>query len=167
MKLVVSILLTSGMVALLAGDRARAAVSSADQGSEILALEKKLAATREELAAAKTALVISKSQTEAAEARIQALSQTDSLVDSLRGQIRVLERDLRSATTALKQLAAAKTAGEPAASTPAVAANEGVATRLALADAKQRLASMSEELTVARNQLAATRELESRVRQLE
>jgi DNA repair exonuclease SbcCD ATPase subunit len=167
MKLVSVILLVSGIVALPPGGRAFAAASAADQASEIIALEKRLAATREELAATKTALAVSKSQTEAAEARIQTLQQTDSLVDSLRGQVRVLERDLQSATNALKHLAAARAAGETAAPAQSISANEAEATRVALAEAKQRLASMGEELAAARSQLTAARELESRIRQLE
>jgi DNA repair exonuclease SbcCD ATPase subunit len=167
MKLVSFILLTAVTVALPISGRALAAASAADQASEIIALEKSLAATRDELAAMKTALAISKSQTEAAESRIQALSQTDSPVDSLRSQVRVLERDLQSATTALKRLAAEKAAGEPAGSRQPVAASEDESTRRALDEAQQRLASVSQELAGTRNQLAAARELESRVRQLE
>lgn len=82
--------------------------------AEVAALEKKLAATRDELAEVKTALAISKGETEAAEARARNLARPDSQVDALRGQVRVLERDLQSATSALKRIAADKTAMEAA-----------------------------------------------------
>lgn len=91
-----------------------AAANDPPQPNEIVVLEKKLAAARDELAAAKTALAISKSETEAAETRARALARPDSQVDALRGQVRVLERDLQSATTALKRIAADKTAAEAA-----------------------------------------------------
>jgi chromosome segregation ATPase len=82
--------------------------------AEVAALEKKLAATRDELAEVKTALAISKAETEAAEARARNLARPDSQVDALRGQVRVLERDLQSATSALKRIAADKAATEAA-----------------------------------------------------
>ena len=82
--------------------------------AEVAALEKKLGATRDELAQIKTALAISKAETEAAEARARNLARPDSQVDALRGQVRVLERDLQSATSALKRIAADKAATEAA-----------------------------------------------------
>src|SRR5688500_14117734 len=82
--------------------------------AEVAALEKKLAATRDELAEVKTALAISKGETEAAERRARNLARPDSQVDALRGQVRVLERDLQSATSALKRIAADKAATEAA-----------------------------------------------------
>lgn len=88
--------------------------AATDPASEIAALEKKLAAARDELAAAKTALAISKSETAAAETRLRTLNRPDSEVEALRGQVRVLERDLQSATTGLKRIAADKSAIEGA-----------------------------------------------------
>lgn len=82
--------------------------------AEVTALEKKLAATRDELAEVKTALAVSRTETEAAQARARNLGGPDSQVDALRGQVRVLERDLQSATSALKRIAADKSATEAA-----------------------------------------------------
>ena len=94
--------------------QAAAAANDPSLGAEVAALEKKLAAVRDELAEAKTALAISKAETEAAETRARARSGPDSQLDALRAQVRVLERDLQSATNALKRIAADKAAIEAA-----------------------------------------------------
>jgi chromosome segregation ATPase len=130
--------------------------------SEIAALEKKLSAARDELAATKTALAIAKSQAEAAEARAQTFAQTDSQLVSLRAQVRILERDLQSATAALKRSAADKTAGAP--SNPLRAdATEGASVRPPAAGpspgvtvgADQKMAELQSELNNVNSRLAA------------
>src|SRR5690606_28118835 len=102
------------------------------------------------------------------EARATALLQTDSQLDTLRRQIRILERDLQSATTALKFVAANKAtadaalaaaAGDEGAGTmtgasafPAAATPAGAA---ASATIDPRVEELEGDLTQARSQLAA------------
>ena len=157
--------------------RVFAAVADATPASEVAALEKKLAAARDEVAALKTALAVSKSQTEAAEKRAKVVERPDSEVDSLRSHVRVLERDLQSATTALKKLAAEKAAadgalrsGAPAAadrsrgasapSAPPEAAASDAKIRgldLALNEARAQLAAAEKSLEVRDAELASLR----------
>jgi chromosome segregation ATPase len=113
MKLASLVILAVGSTAFPVFPSALAA-NDPSLAAEVAALEKKLAATRDELAEVKTALAISKSETEAALARARNLISPDSQVDALRGQVRVLERDLQSATSALKRVAADKAATEAA-----------------------------------------------------
>lgn len=113
MKFASLVLLATGPASFLLGPCAWAA-NDPSLAAEVAALEKKLAAARDELTEVKTALVISKAETEAAETRARARAGPDSEVDALRGQVRVLERDLQSATSALKRIAADKTAMEAA-----------------------------------------------------
>ena len=114
MKFVRFILLTVGFLPFRGNIIVFAAEGEATPGSEIASLEKKLAAVRDELAAAKTALAISRAETEAAQSRAKALVKPDSEVESLRSQVRVLERDLQSAMAALKRVSADKAAAESA-----------------------------------------------------
>ncbi|MGH7960187.1 MAG: hypothetical protein ACREH8_24700, partial [Opitutaceae bacterium] len=102
-----------------------AAAADPDQSGQIVALEKKLGAARDEVAALKTALAISKSETAAAETRAKAREKPDSETDSLRTQVRILERDLQSATSALKRVAESKAAADAA----LAAANQQLAGR--------------------------------------
>jgi chromosome segregation ATPase len=113
MKFASLVLLAAGPASFLFGQSA-AAANDPSLGAEVAALEKKLAAVRDELAEAKTALAISKAETEAAETRARARSGPDSQLDALRAQVRVLERDLQSATNALKRIASDKAAIEAA-----------------------------------------------------
>ena len=169
------------------------AQNDAGQANEIVALEKKLAAARDELAATKTALAIAQSQTQAAESRVQALSQTDSQVVALRSEMRLLERDLQSATAALKQLAADKAAVESAlaeatkqspstrspgpdagSAAPAGGGEKIAGLQAELKEIQSRLGAAEntiqvrdKELAKLRPELATAREFESRVRELE
>ena len=113
MKFASLVFLAAGPASFLPGHAAFAA-NDPSLGAEVAALEKKLAAARDELAEAKTALAISKAETEAAETRARARAGPDSQIDTLRGQVRVLERDLQSATSALKRIASDKAAIEAA-----------------------------------------------------
>ena len=175
MKFVPLLLLTFGSVLLRPGTVAFAAASDADQSGELVALEKKLAAARDEVAALKTALAISKSETAAAETRAKTLAGSDSQLDTLRSQVRMLERDLQSATTALKRVAADKAAAESAlaaaneqlAGTPRNATasrpSADVATARAAPAVDARVADLQAQLNEARSHLtAAEKELESR-----
>ena len=114
MKFAPLLYLCVALIAVLDRTPASGAVHDADQSREITSLEKKLAATRDELAAVRTALAISKSETEAAVAKAKALTQPDSQVEVLRNEVRLLEQDLRSATAGLQRLAADKAAAESA-----------------------------------------------------
>lgn len=175
MKVVPLLLFTLGPAASVLCPVALAAAGDITPSSEIAALEKKLAAARDELAAAKTALAISKSETEAAETRARALARPDSQVDALRGQVRVLERDLQSATTALKRVAADKAAAETAlfaANQQLVAAGKdavpprgpaAIASPAPTPVPDARLAELQSELADTRTRLAAAeKNMESR-----
>lgn len=175
MNFVRRLFLTVVSISFVSGTSAFGAASDTTAPSEIAALEKRLAATRDELAATKTALAIAKSQVETAEARAQTLAQTDSEVVTLRTQIRILERDLQSATAALKRAAEEKAAGGPGVmplNQPRTgAATEGKSTGApaagriagATAGADQKLAEVQAELNEVRSRLtAATKALEAR-----
>ena len=168
MNVVRLVLLTAGSVSFAIGTGALAAANDTTPSSEIAALEKKLSATRDELAATKTALAIAKSQAEAAEARAQTFAQTDSQLVALRTQIRILERDLQSATAALKRSAADKTAGAPSNQLRADPPTEGFSLRPAAkgpspgaaTGADQKTAELQSELNAVGSRLtAATRTL--------
>jgi chromosome segregation ATPase len=113
MKFASLVLFAAGPLSVFLGPLAIAA-NDPSLAAEVTSLEKKLAAARDELAETKTALAISKAETEAAETRARARAGPDSQVDALRGQVRVLERDLQSATSALRRIAADKAATETA-----------------------------------------------------
>jgi chromosome segregation ATPase len=153
MKFVPLISSTLVSISILGCAAAFAAANDPAQSSEITALEKKLAATRDELAAVKTALAISKSETEAAVMRAKALTQPDSQVEVLRSEVRLLEQDLRSATAGLQRLAADKAAAEAA-----LRANQqlaGKADARGAATVDPETAVIQTELTNARSRLAA------------
>ena len=113
MKLASLVFLAAGPASLLLGPVALAA-NDPSLAAEVAALEKKLASTRDEVTELRTALAIARAETEAAETKARARAGPDSQLDALRGQVRVLERDLQSATNALIRVAADKSAIEAA-----------------------------------------------------
>jgi predicted nucleic acid-binding Zn-ribbon protein len=112
------------------------AVSSEMQASEIATLKKKLVSSSDELQAAKAALAVANSKAQSAESRMPSAAQADQL-NSLRTEVRVLERDLQSATAALRRMTTDKATLETA-----------------LFSANQQLASANNELPTLRQRVA-------------
>jgi nucleoid-associated protein YgaU len=120
------------------------------QARRVTELESSLGAARNELAQTKAALAAATATAESAASRAAAAATAESELNTLRGRITTLERDLQMAAEAAKRSTDARTDADSA-----------------LRTANQRLAAATEEVAALRRQVTANRELEQRVQQLE
>lgn len=120
------------------------------QARRVTELESSLGAARNELAQTKAALAAATATAESAASRAAAAATAESELNTLRGRITTLERDLQLATEAAKRSTDARSDADSA-----------------LRTANQRLAAATEEVAALRRQVTANRELEQRVQQLE